>query len=482
MSKVVSHWERLEKYRKDNQTWYKAKCLYCGAIEERMSTTLRRKHRCTLHISQLAVGSTHNGWIVLQHLPYFSTRGYLLKCSQCGDTRHLAYSAFHHGQSCLCTRAGKREATLKERYGVTNPYQISKIRERIDYEKAASTTRKTVRARYGVDNVNQLPGKRKALSELKTKHRIGEATLKEWAENNGVSYSASRTMYTKYGEEFLKHWAEKLKADGQSLVETTFLDLVPYARRYGVVLPGTKIRPDVHLGDNTYVECDGLYFHSEIKYPDKRHHLTRRLTAEEQGYRLLFFRSDEIFFKPQIVKSICDNAMNKCANKIGARKCTIQKCSSKTARSFLSTRHIMGEDNASSYLGLYHEKVLVAVISYRVKPDYVDISRFCSELGYSIPGGFGKLISHIRTLHPTLPIHSWVDMRYGTGKSYRRLGFKRRATVNPSFRWSDGVLSYPRQYCVATDGKSQSQVAEERKLFRVWDAGQALFILPAGKH
>ena len=65
---------------------------------------------------------------------------------------------------------------------------------------------------------------------------------------------------------------------------------------------------------------DGLFWHSERTVPtnyhkDKKDHYTKH------GYKVLFFRADEILNKFDIIKSIVSNHLQLKTNRYFARKC-----------------------------------------------------------------------------------------------------------------------------------------------------------------
>ena len=120
----------------------------------------------------------------------------------------------------------------------------------------------------------------------------------------------------------------------------------------------------------------------------------------------------------------------------------------------------------------------MALLSYRKnKNNSIDISRYCVKRDTSVAGGFNKLLKHIENTEKPDMIYSFVDLRYHIGTSYLSCGFKFEA-VHLSFQWTDRVNVYNRMYCQADRDRNmtEKEVAEEMKLRKIYDAGQAKFV------
>jgi hypothetical protein len=225
------------------------------------------------------------------------------------------------------------------------------------------------------------------------------------------------------------------------------------------------------------IEYNGLYFHSDGMQRSNRRHLEKRELLERQGITLLQINADEWSFRTEIVKSLLRIKMGKALLRYAARDLEYRKVPKEEANSFLEKNHLMGALQAVSHHGLWtSEGRLVCLLSLKQHTQGVEISRFCSELNAVVNGGMSKLLSH-STL-PTDRLLSFVDLRYATGSSLKRLGFKlQRITLG--WKWTDYVRTYNRLKCRANmdeRGLTESQHAAELKLCRIYDAGQALFV------
>lgn len=234
----------------------------------------------------------------------------------------------------------------------------------------------------------------------------------------------------------------------------------------------SQIRPDFKLSDDIFLETDGLFWHSEL-HREKWHHFRRREVFEEHGKRLLQFRENEIRNQGPIVKSIIENILGKTPNRVYARSCDIEEIS---GPEFFQVNHLMGYAPGKQ-IGLVVEGELLSLLSYKVLRGEMHIVRFANRLGYSVIGGFSKLLNHAtRTFKGK--IVNFVDLRYGTGKFLINLGFQLE-NITLGWSWTDGNRVFNRLKCRANmDPRclSEREYANELRWFKIYDAGQAKYV------
>lgn len=233
-------------------------------------------------------------------------------------------------------------------------------------------------------------------------------------------------------------------------------------------------RPDFKLDSKTYVNCDGLFWHSEAN-KDKNYHFKLREEFDSVGLKLLQFYSDEIKNKSNIIKSICLNSIGNTSIKIGARKTKIQNIK----RDFFEKNHLMGAHFSSRSIGLIFEGQVVAGMSYKLQKKTLFIERFCSVLNTTVVGAFTKLLNYIIKIYQPTTVINFVDLRYGTGKNLLTLGFELEK-IHLGFKWTNGTKTFHRLKCKANmDFRklSEKEYAEELGWFKIYDAGQAKYVL-----
>lgn len=383
--------------------------------------------------------------------------------------------------------------TNVERYGVRCLLSLSETHEKARetkikrYGNANFTNRDKARetylTHYGASNPMQVKEIReKALKTKESRGLITRPRGKSWeelAEELGVPRTSVQSFFREHGQETsaIDRFVE-LYGKNYSDIEMAIVDKLGLAKfNGGVSVEGTSYRPDFKVTDGVYLNVDGLYWHSQKIDRDKNYHFRLRERFEKNGLRVLQFRSNEIKSQIHIIKSIVDNAAGKTSRKVHARKCEVGFVDAPSAREFLRQNHVMGPSN-SRFIGLYHRGELVSLIGFKSREGVADIDRFASAIEYNVVGGLSKLISHLCKHEQLTQIKYWVDLRYGTGRSLEKLGFKMSHDVL-SWQWTDFKNTYHRSKCKANmdDRKlAQAEHAKEMGLSQIYDAGQRLYI------
>lgn len=271
--------------------------------------------------------------------------------------------------------------------------------------------------------------------------------------------------------EYLPQWKHNTATSLEKKINLS-IDLSFFNRK---PIENINYKPDFKIGENTYLNVDGLYWHCEV-HKDKHHHFIMRQEYEKYGLRLLQFREDEVNEKIDIIKSIINNIKG-LSTKIYARNTEIKVVNQKEANFFLNKNHIMGLMKAK-HMGLFYENKLILLASYKMHGNVLKIERFCSELNHTIIGGFSKILNHLeKTLKPK-QIHYWVDLRYGTGKHLLEKGFI-FSHETLGWKWTDLHKTYNRRLCRANmDNRKlkEREYSNELGWYKIYDAGQRLYV------
>lgn len=379
----------------------------------------------------------------------------------------------------------KQKSTNLEKYGVS----VACNRPGPKRHNTADSIRKmieTKKAKYGMNPLNTEEQK-KATHEARVQRQLSHVypngqTPKELAAEFNVPLTTVNRIYREDGFEVLLEWAKSYKKTQASSLEIKMKKLLSDAGisvdSFNKTVPGTgNFKPDFKLTDKLFLEVDGLAYHDETKKNNMLHY-NKREVFESQGLEIIQIRQDEIRFKPSVVISLIKNklGLNK---KIYARKTELREVTPEEGAAFNNENHLMGAGQRLSGLGLYHNDVLVFLITLKKHKDNVEIVRMASKIGTTVIGGFSKVLSKITKDYKGSSILSFVDLRYANGNSLEKLGFLRIAT-HLSWKWSDGIKTYNRLFCRANmDARrlSEKEHAKELGLTRIYDAGQAKYVL-----
>ncbi len=392
----------------------------------------------------------------------------------------------------------KKEKTSIENWGEKQPLAASQIRQKIketNLEKYGTTApagnsliqekmKDTNLKKYGVSFFSQTEKFKQEQSKLITLENGKEIPLKDWLiqtkyKNTLPSQITINQWFFSIDKISEKQLIEKIDQfnSHKTYLEHFFEKELNIKHFNKKPLELNKLyRPDFKINDSVYVNIDGLYWHKE-NYRDKNYHYILRKEFENHNLRLLQFREDEIQSKLDVIKSIINNASGLISNKIYARNTTISEVSNKQAMIFLNENHLKGMKNAK-HIGLYDQSGnLVSILSWKVYKNICKIERFCSLKNTLVIGGLSKLLSELekRLFNKVNEYHYWVDLRYGTGNQLKNFGYHLSHEII-GFDWTDGKNCFNRLYCTASETNSEKEIATKKNLYKIYDAGQRLWI------
>lgn len=385
----------------------------------------------------------------------------------------------------LASQKNKTAQTCSEKYGAGS-YLASETGKKAHEagvkaaqdETARQKRTATIVDKYGVNHYSKTEEFKEKLKKSRTyEHRYVLSDgrfLVDVAQQCGKNPSNAIRVFKRYGEEaMLKYLSDQTHASNS--LETMVLGLgIPNLERYNKKpCQFVPYRPDF-TSNGVFVNCDGLYWHSEFNQENDYHFVMRKV-FENAGLKLLQFREDEIVYKPHVVKSIIENAVG-FTQKLDARKCSVVHVTASDSKEFFINNHLMGNRHAKAY-GLVFRGKLVCCLSVIKKPDGFEIARFANLIGHTCRGGFSRLLSHITLDYKPTRIISYCDLRYATGASYERNGFKLLSTTI-GWCWTDGTHTYNRLQCRANMDErrlTMEQHASELGWYKIYDAGQARY-------
>ena len=327
--------------------------------------------------------------------------------------------------------------TLQEKYNVSAVQDIpevklkTKIKKSLYYDKV----RKETFIKYDLDiikfsNFKYLDTlcKNGSYSELSNIYFNGMPPMTIFRHFNHINYDPKFPKSSSIGqrevESFLSELGIKFLTEDRKLIKPFEIDI---------------FLPDYNLG----IEFNGLYFHNSTKKSKEYHKMKTELCKEKDIFLIHLF-DDEWTFKQEIIKSIIKCKLGLLI-KVFARKTQIKIVSGSDAKNFYETNHIQGWATSSFHYGLYLNEELISLMSIgkirnKLKSNplnMLELVRFCNKLGYSIVGGFSKLLKFAK-LQLQCPILTFADLRFFDGSTYKMFGSYSHTTeigyywVNPS--------------------------------------------------
>lgn len=305
----------------------------------------------------------------------------------------------------------------------------------------------------------------------KTTLKSHDEFIKQCIDKYGDKFDYSKTKYTraidevtvtcpKHGDfkkiarEFSHYNQYGCPSCADESVSSFELDIKGYIKNLGFeIKENTKkiifpLELDILLkSKNLAIECNGLYWHSELQGKDRNYHLNKTKLCGEKNIRLIHIFENEYLHKNKIVKSRLKSILNLNKYKIFARKCEVKEIDAKVKNRFLEKYHIQGADRAPVKLGLFYKNRLVAVMTFcknrkalgknHVEGEW-ELSRYVTINGFSIVGGAGKLLKYFERNFSPKKITSYADLRWSLGNLYYKLGFQKNRQSKPNYWYIKG--------------------------------------------
>lgn len=175
------------------------------------------------------------------------------------------------------------------------------------------------------------------------------------------------------------------------------------------------------------------------------------------------------------------------------KKKEIRNIDSSEAKNFLEYNHLNGYVNSSYKIGLYYEKNLVMVSTFgkRYKNKSYELLRNASKQGYSIIGGFSKLIKYfVETISNDL--YSYVDCDWSSlisENAYSKSGFKMIKHTGPSYYWvvngeRRNRMEFQKRKLVengADPNLTEDEIMHAMDLYKIYNAGNLKYIYEKNK-
>ncbi|MBB5440387.1 hypothetical protein HDC92_004088 [Pedobacter sp. AK017] len=144
----------------------------------------------------------------------------------------------------------------------------------------------------------------------------------------------------------------------------------------------------------------------------------------------------------QVLGRICSLlGINK---RLHARKAKIRVLTQKQAADFMDQHHLQASARARYKFALCIDEKIVAVACFSALRSMKNISathksaeliRFASLTGFTITGGFSKLLKHFITLMQPDDVMSYADRDWSLGNAYAQSGFVLKETTAPAKIW-----------------------------------------------
>lgn len=394
----------------------------------------------------------------------------------------------------------KKSATVQNRYGVSH---FSKT------ELYKTKFKNTCMDRYGVINPGQIVdlkirrSKTKSQTYLLNLIHINEhyyTPLFEYAEFQGVHESSMwRCVKCKTDFEMCNliqgircsSCYPKTRLVGESKQEIEIADWlkslnISVERKNRTLLNGKEL--DLLIPDhNLAIEVCGSYWHSD-RFVDKLYHQQKTVQCELQNIQLITLFDFDLKNQNIVKDMILHKLGLSTKKKFMPRQGSIQQINSQQAKEFNNLYHLRAHAAASHHFGFFVNDELIAVSSWSKSrfdknSHALELVRLCSK--NPVSGLLGKMTHYASKVLNAKTIHSYVDLRYGSGSSYQSAGYNLIRTTKPGYWYVDGnATCYHRSSFAKSNlthfpnydqNKTEFEIMNELGYHRIWDCGNKLY-------
>lgn len=334
---------------------------------------------------------------------------------------------------------------IKERYGCTNPKQLS----------VKNYSEELFKLYLDRDlAIKFLSSQKRTRDELSEYFHCPVYVIDYWSIKLNLRDYINHPPRSHYEEEIMKLFPDvNWEQHDRKILNGKEIDL--YSEKY-------KLR----------IEFNGTYWHSTLNLSDKKYHQTKSKLANEKGIHLIHVYEHE--WNNEISKNILINIIKNCTigldNKIYARNCSVKKLPNLSIKSFVDLNHLQGHRNASIAYGLFYKDELIQIMSFSKNKKYEwEIIRECTKLNTQVIGGVSKLFSHFIQDYNPNEVFSYCDFNKFTGNSYKKLGMDFIGYTQPDLSFIIDGKVYKRN---PTKNKEQQEISEAK----IYGAGSKKFL------
>lgn len=272
----------------------------------------------------------------------------------------------------------------------------------------------------------------------------------------------------------------------------------------------TMVGDDVDIYNNKHIggyECDvvvpslklafdfnGVYYHTEYFKP-KRIHQWKKVKVEEEGYQFIQIWEDDWNdpTKRDIILSRIKSKLG-LTERIYARDTIFREVNGSEYRKFLMNNHLQGYIPSTYKFGLYYKDELVELVTLGKARSMISSSdekglelyRLCTKKGYTVLGGFSKLLKHISEQIDLTDMFSYADCDWCPiiNSGYEKIGFVLDKITVPDYSYNvddhrRNRMLYTKQKVLKlfneNPQKTEVQIMHERGYYRVFGSGNILF-------
>ena len=202
---------------------------------------------------------------------------------------------------------------------------------------------------------------------------------------------------------------------------------------------------------------------------DKFIHRTYTEVANKAGFRCIhIYPFDNVGL---IVQNLCPKI------EVNLNDCTLYKLYPAIGENFLNQWHIQGSRRGQKLIvGIVKGQTILQTMSFCSSKNsnyYVELARFCTIPGVSIPGGYAKMLQFATEGMGLSGIISYCDVAHGSMQDYKNMGLTLKGQTQVQKLWIKDK-EYVKQ-CIQNQNRWTDQDMRDRGYYLDYDCGQYIF-------
>lgn len=417
------------------------------------------------------------------------------------NSRYSDYCSLACSNSASQTKKKRQETNIKK-YGTPNPFGNEEVKKKIketniekygvdNPSKSEEIQQKKLRTnidKYGVDHYSKYHISPESLYILQDKDLLLDFCIKNFEAYRllGIDKTTLHRYLSAYGIK------DKIVKSHKSEME---INLCNFLSSHGIsVISGNRsiIPPfelDLLLPDlNIAIECNGLFWHSELNGKDRNYHKNKSELCKKAGIQLIHIFDYEYRSFRDIIYSRLLSKTNK-SERYYARNADVIELSVIDEIKFFNNTHIQQYTRSSVCYGLISNDNIIAAASF-IKSRYSKVAEWellrFSSIGTCV-GGMSKLFKYFIKMHSPKSVITYSDKNWNTGSSYSRLGFKFSHTSPPNYfytadyRHIESRLRYQKHKLekllpIFDKNKTEWENMKDNGYDRIWNCGNDVWI------
>lgn len=273
---------------------------------------------------------------------------------------------------------------------------------------------------------------------------------------------------------------------GQSNIENEIFEYIQKLLPNTVILHNDKTligkELDIYIpSEKLAIEINGVNWHSfGTTFPnnihredkDKTKHYDKYKLCEAKGVKLLQFTDIIINKKLNLVKSIIKDNLGLITKNYDAKKCIIKNIDINIKDNFLEENDLLGTCYSLINLGLYFNKQLLAVATFKsINDSKSELLRFCLKQNIRVDDALDKLIKYYFNNYNAKELTTVVDNTISDGNIFKKLNFKLIDELKIDFQYIDY------NHNILPKSSYNKTKIDNKKLRKYYNAGYKIFLL-----